>query len=97
MSYKESLGNVTWKFLHTFAQGFPELLTNRQQFLIKIFFDALSELYPCEECSVHFQKYLKRHPFDVTSARGIRMYLCKFHNSVNNRLNKTIVDCDKFK
>ena len=90
--YKEILGNATWKFLHTLAQGYVDNKpTIKQLTKIKLFLDLLADIYPCEVCAVHFKTLLQRNP--LTPQSTLNQYLCHIHNLVNVRLGKETFSC----
>tara|TARA_B110000503_G_C6746214_1_gene249692 strand:- start:176 stop:469 length:294 start_codon:yes stop_codon:yes gene_type:complete len=89
-SYKEILGNKTWDFLHTLADGLPNKLSKKESKEFKKFFLYLSKIYPCEECQIFFAKYIDKFDIDSSNRILISKYLIDFHNIVNIKLNKPI-------
>lgn len=59
-SYKEKLGRSTWYFLHEMAAKFPDqpTLDDRERYFN--FIADFSLLYPCQECSSHFQQLITK-------------------------------------
>ncbi|XP_055912039.1 FAD-linked sulfhydryl oxidase ALR isoform X2 [Eupeodes corollae] len=92
---KDTLGQSTWGLLHTIAAIYPKNPTTSQKQDVKVFYDSLSRLYPCEVCSKDFQKDIKEHPVNANSQAKLSQWLCNFHNRVNAKLGKPQFDCSK--
>ena len=96
---KESLSGI-WFAIHNeakYAIDYPSKLRYIS------FIKRLSDDFPCLNCKPHFQEYVKKHPFeDYWSRRkmldgqmieiGLFEWTVDFHNTVNKRLNKPIID-----
>jgi len=54
-----------------------------------------AQLYPCEECSAHLQKYFSKHPINLEGRDELSKYMCELHNVLNKFLKKPIFDCSK--
>ena len=89
---RELLGRSTWNLLHSIASVSQKNSLYRKLLVIGFMVD-LSLLYPCQKCAPHFQKYLKNNPPLMENNNSFAMWLCRFHNSVNQRLGKPIFDC----
>ena len=89
------IGNGTWTLLHMISMTYPEHPTASQQNHALALLNSLSDLYPCKICAGHMTEYLKATPPDVTSGTAFKLWLCEFHNSVNQRLGKTLFNCEK--
>jgi len=81
---RESLGRSTWKLLHDIVDNVDY---ERNDAFVSLM-GSLSEIYPCEECREHIGEYLRSTPADMTHE-----WLCHFHNDVNERLGKKIIQC----
>ncbi|TIB92559.1 hypothetical protein E3Q10_02843 [Wallemia mellicola] len=92
-SYKADLGHSSWKLLHHLTLRFPEHPTHEESKKLEQFFYLFSELYPCDECSHHFQQILSKFPPQTSSNHDASSWLCGMHNLVNQRLNKPSFDC----
>lgn len=90
---RERLGRSTWTLLHTMGSRYPAFPTFQQKKDTLAFIHLLSSLFPCGECTKHFQKLLQDHPPRVGSNEEFKTWLCEVHNVVNKRLGKVIVDC----
>lgn len=53
---KNELGRSSWGLLHTMAAHYPDSPTDQNKSDVKVFFDTLSRLYPCDWCSKDFQE-----------------------------------------
>lgn len=94
---KEDAGNSAWKLAHHKASLYSDSPTDKEKERMKIFlyetFRSVSEL--CDNCKKHIHDYLKSHPIQtaLTNKKSLSKYLCEFHNSVNERNGKDIVNC----
>lgn len=97
----ESWGPHAWIFLHSIALQYPEHPTNTQKMEYKLFFRLLSKVLPCIQCQNHFMEYLQHHEKQFNDAFKNRKTLfewtLKFHNYVNEKLNKPIYPIKSFK
>lgn len=94
-TYRSELGKSTWKFLHLLTAKFPNDPNEEQKQKLHTFFKLFSELYPCDECSYHFQQLIEKFPPQTNSSNDASLWLCNMHNLVNQRLDKPIYDCSK--
>lgn len=85
---KELLGQGTWKLLHGIVENVKR--TAETEMLFKNLVLSLQQLYPCAECRKHLQ-HMSFADIEMTS-----FWTCSFHNKVNQRLNKTLYDCNTF-
>ena len=58
-AHKAQMGRATWSFLHTLAEQYPERPNAEQQRDIKNLIVSLSRVYPCNQCSSHFQEIVR--------------------------------------
>lgn len=89
---RELLGRSTWNLLHSLGSVNQKNTLSRKMLLLD-FIIILSLIYPCQKCAPHFQKYLKNNPPWIEHNNSFALWLCRFHNSVNQRLGKPIFDC----
>lgn len=92
---KVRLGISTWGLLHTMAAFYSDNPTDTEKRDMKTFFEVLSRLYPCEYCAKDFRSDIKVNPINVNSQKDLALWLCKFHNRVNDKLGKPLFDCTK--
>jgi hypothetical protein len=93
-SYKEVLGNATWKFLHTLAYGWKNNNNENKNKKMGKFLYLLSDIYPCGMCGKYFKKMLDYYGIDASTNRSFRKYMCKMHNYVNIKLGKETMNCN---
>lgn len=91
---KGELGRATWLLIHTLAAEYPERPTRRRRREVKGFLQSLARVYPCEECSEHFQKLISKDPPNLASRHEFQMWACRVHNVVNQRIGKPVFNCD---
>ncbi|KAG5354370.1 FAD-linked sulfhydryl oxidase ERV2 [Yarrowia sp. C11] len=91
---KAELGRASWKLFHTIMAQYPETPTKQEQSTLKNYIYLFSQVYPCGECAVHFQKLLAKFPPQVSSRATASQWACYVHNQVNERLGKEIFDCN---
>ncbi|XP_017963645.1 FAD-linked sulfhydryl oxidase ALR [Drosophila navojoa] len=92
---KVRLGISTWGLLHTMAAFYSDNPTDTEKRDMRTFFEVLSRLYPCEYCAKDFRSDIEVNPVNVNSQKDLAMWLCKFHNRVNDKLGKPLFDCSK--
>jgi FAD-linked sulfhydryl oxidase len=89
------LGRATWTFLHTTVAYLPEELSFQQSKQASLLLEAVAALYPCRNCGEHMSAYLETNPLDASSRQSLSLWLCNFHNEVNEMLGKEKFDCDR--
>lgn len=52
---RQELGRATWTLLHKMAAMYPKEPTEANKRDAAAFFDAFSQMYPCDECAGHFR------------------------------------------
>lgn len=87
-------GPSGWKFLHYVSLGYPDNPSDRDKNNYKNFFYSLSNVIPCQKCSNNFKKNLNDYPIDnsLNNRESLSKWLIDVHNSVNQELNKPILD-----
>lgn len=95
-SQKELLGNSGWNILHSSFEKYPENPTEENKSNIKKFIDSFSEIYPCEECSLHMKEYTTSNPLLIDNKETLTKWGFDFHNNVNKRLNKEEFTWDSY-
>lgn len=76
-----------WKEIHTYAvhATTPQKKARYCQYLRR-----LSQSLPCGTCRAHFKAYLESNPPE--NAEDPFVWSWEFHNNVNHRLQKPILD-----
>ena len=85
---KELLGQGTWRLLHSIVDNVER--TEYNEDLFKHLVHSLKHLYPCLKCRRHLQK------LSLQSIEMTPLWVCNFHNSVNERLGKKIYNCSSY-
>jgi hypothetical protein len=82
-----------WKFMHAVALAYPDNPSVEEKRAAAQFFTSLEYLLPCESCKQNFRKELQAFPLQpaLESKQKLNEWLTTLHNSVNKRLNKTIM------
>lgn len=90
---RESLGFVTWAFLHTLAAKYPDQPSKKVQKDVRDLLAILSNIFPCDVCSHDFREELRKDPPELQSQYCFSIWLCRIHNKVNKKLEKPQFDC----
>ncbi|KAL7566108.1 hypothetical protein ACA910_003882 [Epithemia clementina (nom. ined.)] len=88
------LGRASWTLLHSMAAWYPNKPSEKDRDLMKHFFSALAQFYPCSWCASDFQQHLKQEPVRTESRTALCQWLCMQHNHVNEKLGKPLFPCD---
>lgn len=82
-----------WKFMHAVALAYPEKPSMEEKKAAAQFFSSLEYLLPCESCKQNYRKELQAFPLTpaLESKQKLNEWLTELHNSVNKRLNKTVM------
>jgi mitochondrial FAD-linked sulfhydryl oxidase len=91
----QELGRSSWTFLHTLAAYYPSNPTAEKQRDTRNFLELFSKLYPCGHCAEHMQAEMEIDPPNVTNREALSLWLCLFHNKVNELVGKPIFDCSR--
>lgn len=92
------IGPGLWVAIHTLARRATTYDTKRA---FIAFMNELRASFPCSVCRGHLASYLDSHPFepywslrDATTGEDVGMfkYAWEFHNAVNARLKKALMD-----
>lgn len=91
------IGPGTWNVIHTMA--YDAKTTIKKNNFIEFMKEIISKKFPCPVCREHCVEYIRDHPLeeylDVTTnetSTGLFLWTWKFHNAVNARLDKPIMD-----
>ena len=89
-------GPGIWFVMHTMAY---QATTPEKIEAFVGFIHTMSETLPCIECRNHCSEYVRQNPpekYRLISQNGILIGMFKwswlFHNTVNKRLNKSLID-----
>lgn len=86
-----------WKFMHAVALAYPENPSAEEKKAAFQFFTSLEYMLPCESCKQNFRKEIAAMPLipALESKQTLNEWLTTLHNSVNKRLNKTIMSAEQ--
>src|SRR6266498_1265891 len=94
---KNEIGNASWKVLHSYAAQYPDSPTveDKKEFhsLVKSVIRTIPE-GDCK-CKSHAVEYVQKKPPKMDNRKNLIEWLCVFHNDVNKRSAKPVVDCDE--
>jgi hypothetical protein len=84
----ERLGPGIWFLIHK-----ESLFCQDKNSFIEFIY-RLADNFPCARCKVHFKEYLSENPPEdyVRFEDGLFIWSWKFHNSVNKRLKKPVLE-----
>lgn len=92
---KNESGNAAWKVLHNFAAQYPDkpMAEDKREFhsLLKSVLRTIPDS-DCK-CRTHAVEYIHKNPPTMNSRKELVEYVCNFHNSVNQRSAKPVIDC----
>eukprot|EP00307_Rebecca_sp_RCC1486_P012739 CAMPEP_0119413466 /NCGR_PEP_ID=MMETSP1335-20130426/5547_1 /TAXON_ID=259385 /ORGANISM="Chrysoculter rhomboideus, Strain RCC1486" /LENGTH=174 /DNA_ID=CAMNT_0007438263 /DNA_START=17 /DNA_END=541 /DNA_ORIENTATION=- len=91
---REELGRHSWTLLHTIAAYYPDTPSETDKSWALSLVRALPHLYPCKECAHDMGKALEAEPPRVSSRRDFSLWMCEFHNRVNEQIGKPTFKCD---
>ena len=91
---KDELGKQSWTLLHTMAAYFPEKPKAEQSLYAEVFLKSLAALYPCKVCAEHMRACISENPPDASSREALCLWLCQFHNQVNEVIGKPMFSCN---
>jgi FAD-linked sulfhydryl oxidase len=92
-------GNGGWVFLHSITLTYPNDPTENDKKMYKNFFESLGYLLPCNECSNHYNNYIKSNPINSNVLKdklSLSIWLYNVHNNVNDILNKKQIGFHQF-
>lgn len=92
---KEKLGRSTWHLLHTIAKYYPNNPTRQQKKAVHDLITSLSVLYPCGSCASTISLFKNSSLLNATNRGSLVFSFCEFHNWVNIKLNKPVVNCHR--
>lgn len=94
-SSKDELGRATWKILHSISYDCPINPSSNYKNDMKLFLNLFARFYPCEHCKIEFSDYLKLEPPQLNSRSDFINWVCRFYNSINQKLGKNNFNCSK--
>ena len=92
---RRELGRVSWAYLHTLANYYPENPSISHQKEIVELIWLYMKYYPCGYCSDMTIQEMYRNPPKVKNRKEFSEWMCQIHNEVNQRLGYPLFDCNK--
>ncbi|KAH9385493.1 mitochondrial FAD-linked sulfhydryl oxidase [Nematocida major] len=93
---KKTMGRATWHLLHTIAKYYPRNPTPQEKKAASGLIESLSILYPCPPCASSIAHFHSSKLLNVESQPLFALSLCEFHNFVNLKIGKPLVDCHSY-
>lgn len=94
-------GPAMWLVLHTGSAHYPKKASPVYADKMKGFIRGLPYIIPCEICANHARTFIaqnwSRIDQIVSGQDELFRFFCEFHNKVNARYQKPIVDCEEIK
>jgi len=85
---------LTWIFLHSFAEKINEDMYIKNQGVCYNFLLNVYQHMHCNRCSIHSVIYLKKNKENLSTKDKLINYLFEFHNNVNIKLSKNVFEKD---
>ncbi len=92
VNYKDLIGKGVWLYLHAIAETYPSNATSDQKRRFKRHVEDFAIHYPCASCREHMRMYFTEHPLLVDNRAQAVYWMYEFHNAVNDRLGKKMLD-----
>ena len=85
-------GPLGWMTLHSISTIYPDNPTQDDKEIVKRFMNAFQECISCPSCKSHFKSLVNTYrssiPTWLDSRYDFFLFVCRAHNTVNNRLDK---------
>ena len=85
-------GPPIWNLFHTMAEKIHEDKYILIAHELVGFIRRICSLLPCPDCQNHAIKYWSTTKYNLTTKQGLKDFLFKFHNDVNKRKERPLVD-----
>lgn len=84
----EVWGPLIWSIIHITAYKYNN--SKQTNYIKKIYKIYILSILPCNECKVHYKKFINNMPFNPTT---LKYKLYTFHNDVSKRIHKKTLTC----
>ncbi len=87
-------GPQSWAFMHYVTLSYPDNPSEEEKENIKIFFNLVGKVLPCDTCRQNFFKHMEKYPIteEVLETRfNLVKWLINIHNEVNIMHGKPIM------
>lgn len=92
-------GPLGWGTLHTVAALYPANPSDKEQQLLKNWFESFAACITCPKCQGHFttmyNEYKHAHPEMYSSRKDLTIFMFRAHNTVNRRLGKPVYSLEQ--
>jgi FAD-linked sulfhydryl oxidase len=93
---KGSWGPRGWNWLHILAINYPETATREDaRVAFRRIWNFVTHL-PCDDCRFHAVLFVRRRPPGLAGSVALQIWVWRFHNAVNARLDKRLVSYDEY-
>ena len=79
-------GPPAWCFIFHVIDEMDDYSSNTEYY--QMFFESLKGVLPCEECRMHYTKYIETNPPPVWSKKALRTWAENLRMSIRKRKNK---------
>jgi hypothetical protein len=88
-------GPLGWMMLHSISVNYPKNPTAEDMAILDKFISIFADCISCNNCKEHFKRmftsYKKKYREWSSSQSQLFLFVCRAHNTVNNRLDKPIL------
>jgi|SRR3989344_3669820 len=87
----QAWGPAFWQTMHYISVAYPDNPTKEDKESIKMFYENIKNILPCEKCRVHFVEELKKYPLTdniLASRYNLINWVKDLHNYANQWGNK---------
>jgi hypothetical protein len=94
---KDVWGPQAWQWLHEQSIQYPSQPSSAMKAAAHAQFWSFIHGLPCAECRIHATQYAQDYPPDFSSGERFQTWSWRFHNAVNYRLGKPIMDAREYR
>lgn len=94
---KSEWGPRGWAWIHVEAINFPARPAGADRRAMFARFWAFVQTLPCPECQKHATDYTRDYPPDFSCSAGFQTWAWRFHNAVNRRLGKPLMQAEDYR
>ena len=86
-----------WYWLHAQAIDYPADPSKQNRITTHTRFWEFVQTLPCPECRRHATDYVRAYPIDLADTMSFQTWAWRFHNAVNRRLGKLLMDAASYR
>ena len=94
---RDEWGPRGWYWLHTQAINYAADPSEQDRMGMRNRFWAFIQSLPCPECRLHATRYARLYPPNFSGGSAFQTWAWRFHNAVNHRLGKPLMDCEEYR